>query len=207
LAHDQTITDLRKARRADGGTADLTVFPSADGYEALWMLVADQSLPFAWTAATCADEGWVWFALKDQRILPQTLLWLSNGGRDYPPWNGRHRRAIGLEEISGYFHLGHAASVADNPIARRGSATAVELRADAPLTVSYMFGLAEVPRGFDAVRDIVSVPGGVTLIDGGGRQVFAACDASFVTGGAATRVEWAGSGADCGRLSRAIRLG
>ena len=24
--------------------------------------------------------------------LPQTLLWFSNGGRDYPPWNGRHRR-------------------------------------------------------------------------------------------------------------------
>ena len=51
-----------------------------------------------------------------------------------------------------------------------------------PLTVSYMFGLAEAPQGFGAVSDIVRVPGGVKLVDGGGREVFAACDVSFVTG-------------------------
>jgi hypothetical protein len=182
LAEGQAIADLRKARRADGGTADLTIYPTPDGTEALWMLVAERSLPFAWTAATSADEGWIWFALKDQRMLPQTLLWMSNGGRDYPPWNGRHRRAIGLEEICGYFHLGHAASIADNPVAASGSPTAVELSADAPLTVSYMFGLAEAPQGFGAVSDIVRAPGGVKLVDGGGHEVFAACDVSFVTG-------------------------
>ena len=52
LAEGQTIADLHKARRADGGTVDLTVYPTVDGYEAIWMLVADRSLPFAWTAAT-----------------------------------------------------------------------------------------------------------------------------------------------------------
>ena len=65
--------------------------------------------------------------LKDPRVLPQTVVWMSNGGRDYAPWNGRHRRAIGLEEICGYFHLGHAASLADNPVAAAGSPTAVTL--------------------------------------------------------------------------------
>ena len=91
-------------------------------------------------------------------------------------------RAIGLEEICGYFHLGHAASIADNPVAASGSPTAVEL-SGRPLTVSYMFGLAEAPQGFGAVSDIVRVAGGVKLVDGGGREVFAACDVSFVTGG------------------------
>ena len=182
LKNNQNIADLHRAMRMDGGTVDLTRFPSPDGYETIWMLVADRTPPFAWTAATCAEDGWVWFALKNQRVLPQTLVWFSNGGRDYAPWNGRHRRAIGLEEICGYFHLGHAASIADNPVAASGSPTAVQLTPDAPLDVSYMFGLAAVPPGFGAVKDIVSVPGGVRLIDVAGQEVFAACDLSFVTG-------------------------
>jgi hypothetical protein len=182
LAEDQHIQNLRKARRPDGRTVDLTVFPPEDGYEALWMVVSDPSLPFAWTAATAADQGWVWFSLKDQRSLPETLLWFSNGGRDYPPWNGRHRRAIGLEEICGYFHLGHAASTGDNPVAAAGSPTAVELRSDGPLAFSYVFGVAPAPLGFGAVGEIRSAPGGVKLVDAGGREIVAACDLSFVKG-------------------------
>ncbi len=95
LKNNQNIVDLHRALRMDGGTVDLTRFPSPEGYETIWMLVADHAPPFAWTAATCAEDGWVWFALKNQRILPQTLVWFSNGGRDYAPWNGqaspRHR--------------------------------------------------------------------------------------------------------------------
>ena len=98
------------------------------------------------------------------------------------PLERQHRRAIGLEEICGYFHLGHAASVADNPVAASGSPTAVQLVPDAPLNLSYMFGLAAVPPGFGTVRDIVSAPGGVRLTDIAGKQVFAACDLSFITG-------------------------
>ena len=182
LTEGQTITDLHKARRADGGTVDLTVFPAAEGFEQIWMLVDDPALPFAWTAATAAEEGWVWFGLKDPRVLPQTLMWMSDGGRDYPPWNGRHRRAIGLEEICGYFHLSHARSIADNPVADAGSPTAVTLRPDGALTVSYLFGLAAVPEGFGRVADIAAVAGGVALRDADGHEAFAACDPSFVTG-------------------------
>jgi hypothetical protein len=182
LKNNQSIANLRQAMRMDGGTVDLTRFPCPDGYETIWMLVADRTTPFAWTAATCVEDGWVWFALKDQRVLPQTLVWFSNGGRDYAPWNGRHRRAIGLEEICGYFHLGHAASIADNPVAASGSPTAVQMTPDAPLDVSYMFGLAAVPPGFGAVRDIVPAPSGIKLIDVAGQEIFAACDLSFVAG-------------------------
>ncbi len=182
LAEGQVITDLHRAKRADGGTTDLTIYPSPDGYEAIWMVVSDPAVPFAWTAATASEEGWVWFGLKDRRVLPQTLMWLSNGGRDYAPWNGRHRRVIGLEEICGYFHLSHSASIADNPVAAKGIPTAVELKAGSPLTVSYMFGLAATPPGFGAVADVRRVAGGVTLVDSEGREAFAACDPSYVIG-------------------------
>lgn len=181
LRNNQTVADLHRAERMDGGTVDLTRFPSPEGFEAIWMVVADRKPAFAWTAATCAEGGWVWFGLKNPRVLPQTLVWFSNGGRDYAPWNGRHRNAIGLEEICGYFHLGHAASIADNPVVASGSPTAITLTPDAPTVVSYMFGLAAVPSDFGAVRDIVGAAGGVTLIDTNGRTVFAACDLNFIT--------------------------
>ncbi len=181
LQNGQTITDLHNAQRADGGTVDLTIFPSPEGFEALWMVVADRRPEFAWTAATSA-EGWVWFGLKNPRVLPQTLVWFSNGGRDYAPWNGRHRRVIGLEEICAYFHLGHKASMAENPVSRTGSPTTVTLTPDVPVTVCYMFGIAPIPDGFGAVTDIVRAPGGVKLLDAAGHAAFAACDPSFVAG-------------------------
>ena len=182
LAQDQVIADIHRARRADGGTVDLTMFPSPDGFEAIWMAVTDPAQSLGWSAATAAEEGWVWFGIKDRRVLPETLLWFSNGGRDYPPWNGRHRRVIGIEEICGYFHVSHAASIADNPVAAMGIPTAVTLSPATPVVVSYVFGLAAIPPGFGAVQSIVPSPGGVTLADKAGRETFGACDLSFVTG-------------------------
>lgn len=181
LAEAQTIRDLTVARRGDGGTADLTRFPCADGHEALWMLVSDLAPPFAWTTATAADQSLVWFSLRDQRSLPQTLFWFSNGGRDYPPWNGRHRGIIGIEDICGYFHLGHAASIGGNPVSAAGSPTAIELVPEGQRTISYMFGLSATPPGFGAVVDIAAAPGGIRLTDAAGAAVFVACDLSFIT--------------------------
>lgn len=182
LRNDQVIADLRRAARMDGGTVDLSRFPGPDGYEAIVMLVNVRTPPFAWTAATSAEGGWVWFALKNPRVLPQTLLWLSNGGRDYAPWNGRHRRAIGLEEICGYFHLGHARSTAPNPVEAGGSPTTVRLSPEEPLVVSYLFGLAAIPREFGPVETVAAAQGGVTLTGASGHAVFAPCDPAFVTG-------------------------
>jgi hypothetical protein len=180
LAAGQSMVDLKAARRVDGSPVDLTVYPTPDGTEAIWMLVSDPTRSFSWTAATAAEEGWVWFGLKNPRVLPQTLIWCSNGGRDYAPWNGRHRRVIGLEEICGYFHLSHGGSIGDNPVATAGSPTAIELGPGRSREISYIFGLAETPAGFGAVADIRSVPGGIELVDAEGRKAFAACDVTFL---------------------------
>jgi hypothetical protein len=179
LAEDQKIADITRARRVDGGTVDISVFPAAPDFESLWMVVSDPSLPFGWTAATAAEEGWVWFGLKNPRELPQTVIWMSDGGRDYAPWNGRHRGCLGLEEICGYFHLGTSRSVADNPVAAAGSPTAVTLGGK-PVSVSYVFGVAAIPAGFGRVKEIAPAPGGINLVDTGGRKAFAAVDLSFI---------------------------
>jgi len=59
---------------------------------------------------------------------PSLLLWISNRGRKFEPWNGRHL-ALGVEPICSPFGLGPATALADNPIAKSGVATA---RAFAP---------------------------------------------------------------------------
>lgn len=185
LAYPQEIVDLHSARLADGGTADLTRYSFAEGHEDIWMLTADRSQPFGWTAATSPEGGWVWFALKDPRVLPATVLWLSNGGRTYAPWNSRHRHVIGMEEVCSHFHLGHAASIADNPMAARGTPTAITL--GGTVAIRYAFGLAPAPAGFGAVAEIRPAEGGVVLADAGGREAFAAIDLSHVTAASSNR--------------------
>jgi hypothetical protein len=180
LAYPQEITDLRTARRGDGGTIDLTSYPTEDGHEDLWMLASDPVPGFAWTAAT-SEDGWVWFGIKNPRILPGTVIWQSNGGRSYPPFSSRHRRVIGLEEVCSWFHLGHAASTGDNPLAARGVPTAISLRPDGTVVIPYLFGLAAVPADFGPVASITEDDGGVLIADESGREAFAACDVSFVT--------------------------
>ena len=128
------------------------------------MIVADATLPFAWTAVTFPKERYVWFALKNPRILRQTIFWISNGGRHYPPWNGRHVNVLGLEDVTSWFHVGLAESVAKNPISARGHSTLVTLQPDKPLAVPYIMGIAKIPHGFDRVESIEAGPGEKNII-------------------------------------------
>ena len=107
------------------------------------------------------------------------LIWMSDGGRDYAPWEGRNKRCIGLEDICGYFHLGTGPSVADNPVAASGTPTAVTL-GDRPVSLSTVFGVAATPAGFGRVKEVVKAPGGINLVDAGGRKAFAAVDLAFI---------------------------
>ncbi|HEY5792469.1 MAG TPA: hypothetical protein VIS74_04170, partial [Chthoniobacterales bacterium] len=114
---------LRRVPLAAGGFADLSRYPAREGFEDLVMVCAGPRQPLAWTAAAFPREGFVWFALKDPRVLASTVFWHSNGGRHYAPWNGRHRGVLGLEEVTSYFHTGLAESAAPNPVSARGIPT------------------------------------------------------------------------------------
>lgn len=163
LAYPQTFDDLQQIACADGSSVDLSVFPKLEQSEEILMLIADQSAPLVWSAATAPRAGWVWFALKDARVLRNTVLWMSNGGRDYPPFSGRHRRCLGIEEVTGYFHLGHRASAGNNPLQEHGHPTAVRLEPEGTLTVRYAFGVTPVPPGFKRVQAIETDGDGLLL--------------------------------------------
>ena len=174
---------LDRVPMVTGETTDLSRYPARRGYEDLVMLVADDTKAFAWTAVTFPKQRYVWFALKDPRVLRSTIFWVSNGGRHYAPWNGRHVNVLGLEEVTSNFHVGLAESVADNPIARRGYATKVELSPDRPLVVNYIFGVAAIPKDFERVDAIEEFDGGIVLRSGDSK-VRVPVDPGFLRGSA-----------------------
>lgn len=173
---------LDKVPLAAGGFADLTEYPARRGYEDIALLVSDARQAFAWTAVTFPLEGYVWFALKDPRALRQTVFWISNGGRHYAPWNGRHVNVLGLEEVTSYFHYGLAESAAANPLSEIGYQTVCQLNRKTPLVVNYIMAVASVPKGFDRVVAITASKNqqSVQLTDGSGRSATAPLDLKFL---------------------------
>jgi hypothetical protein len=173
---------LRAVPLATGGSTDLTSYPARRGYEDLVMLCNDLDVPFAWTAVTFPQQRYVWFALKNPRVLRQTIFWLSNGGRHYPPWNGRHTGVLGLEEVTSNFHYGLAESVQKNPIAAKGIPTHQVLDPARPLAVPYIMGAVPIPSGFDRLKAIEPALGEdvVTLLARNGKKVRVAVNTDFL---------------------------
>jgi hypothetical protein len=176
------FTSLAKVPLAAGGTTDLASYPARRGFTDLVLMASRQEGPFAWTAVTFPRERYVWFALKDPRVLRQTIFWISNGGRHYAPWNGRHLSAIGLEEVTSYFHKGLAESARPNSLSRRGIPTYLSLRPDETMVINYIMAVAEIPAGFDEVRTIQPGGPGVILTSVSGRKVRAPLCLDFLQG-------------------------
>ena len=168
--------------RADGGTADLSRYPAREGFEDLVMLMGKPGRSLGWSAVTFPRERWVFLQLKNPEVLRHTILWHSNGGRHYPPWSGRHRGVLGVEETTSYFHLGLAESARRNELSRAGFPTTVALSPKTPLRVAHIFAVAAIPRGFDLVADVQSDGGGIAITSASGRTVRMPLDVEFLQG-------------------------
>lgn len=120
------FTDLAAVPLATGGTTDLGRYPAREGFEDLVMVTAEDP-DFGWTAVTFSDH--VWISLKNARLFPSTLFWISNGGRHQLPWGGKHRWRMGIEDVCGYFCEGLKTSREDL-LRDRGIATTGLFRAE-----------------------------------------------------------------------------
>ena len=176
---------LERVPTVTGEVADLSCYPARRGFEDLVMLVSDDQAPFAWTAVAFPKQRFVWFALKDPRVLRETVFWISNGGRHYPPWKGRHVGVLGIEDVTANFHLGLADSAGPNPISAKGFPTCLKLRPRKPLVVPYIMGVVKIPAGFDRVTSIQPGPGlqAITLRAASGTQARAAVKLEFLQAG------------------------
>jgi hypothetical protein len=172
LKQGATFDDLSKVPMADGGVADLTRYPARLGFEDLVMITQDRAIPLAWSAVSFPRQKYVWFALKDASVLTQTVLWMSNRGRHYAPWSGRHVGVLGIEDITGYFHYGLAESCKTNPMSQLGYPTSFAFDGK-PMMVNYIMGCARAPAGFDRVTSIEPDETGefITIRSAGGKSI------------------------------------
>ena len=116
------------------------------------------------------DEGYLWFSLKDPKVLNSTVFWIENHGRHGVPWNGRNN-CLGLEDVTAHFADGLHASAEPNVLTKAGVKTAVELSADHPTAVHYIQGVAKVPSGFEQVKTVKFSPGAATFVSTNGHEV------------------------------------
>lgn len=125
LAYPARTIELDAFPAADGGTVDLGDYRMDRRHEDFVTLVEADNAGPGWTAVARRAERDLVLVLKHPADLPVTMLWISNGGRDYAPWSGRHRGVLGIED--GRTAIGHAASLGDNWLKREGVATAFDL--------------------------------------------------------------------------------
>ena len=182
LKAGSTFSTLERVPMINGMSADLTRYPSRPGFEDLVMLSADPAVPLAWTAVVFPSQGYVWFALRDPRTLRHTIFWISNGGRHYPPWNGRHTAVMGIEDVTSFFHYGLAESAKPNPLSRRGIPTSLTLNPRRPTVINYIMGVAPIPRGFDRVKEIVPTRDGIELRAENRKRATCALELAFLAG-------------------------
>ncbi len=181
LAVDREIADRAKVPTVWGGTVDLTRYPTPRGFEDLACFVSDQRKEFCFSSVSVPEEGWLYFQLKDPKVLAETLWWMSNGGRHFPPWSGRVAATLALEEVTGYFAYGREASLRPNPFTARGYPAACTLAADHPFTVRFIMGVVPIDRSFRGVADIVRRSASAIAIRGrGGESIDVRCAVDFL---------------------------
>ena len=130
----------------------------------------------AWTVAVNLREGYAWYSIKDQSVLPHTVMWMENRGRHGAPWNGRNS-CLGLEETCSYFAAGLAAPDDGGVIGSAGIPTAVDLQPDEPLVVRTIQGVFAVD---DPEIEIVALDESGVFVDHTGRRYELATNPEWV---------------------------
>ncbi|UCI19788.1 hypothetical protein FJ970_02085 [Mesorhizobium sp. B2-1-8] len=168
LAYPARSSDLAHFPAAGGGTLDLTNYRIEHRREDFLTLVeADHGGP-GWTALARHAEDDLVLVLKNPAELPVTMLWFSNGGRDYAPWSGRHLGVLGIED--GRTAIGHAASLGDNWLKREGVATAFALDEDRGVSFRHVIGALPLSGG-EPPREITTADGRLRLAGAAASEV------------------------------------
>ena len=117
LKQGECFDCLAEVPLANGGTLSFADYPSRIQHEDLIMISAADEVVLGWTAVSF--ENYVWLTIRSTKQFPSTLFWLTNGGRTAAPWNGTHKRRIGVEDVCSYFGDGFDVSRTE-PLAKHG---------------------------------------------------------------------------------------
>jgi hypothetical protein len=140
---------------------------------------ATTAQPFAWSA--CVTEGHVWFSLKNPADYPATMFWLSNGGRSAAPWDGRHTKRVGIEDVCSHFCDGVDVSRKDL-LSGLGIPTTRRFSKETPVSLRNIQAVAESPTGFGLVKSITPEgPDKLRIADENGIELVTPINWKFVT--------------------------
>ena len=145
------------------GPVDLTRYPWSDRHEDFVAGLEAAGNDLGWTAVTRPEEGDLYLSLRNGRRLPMTMLWHSNGGRDYAPWSGRHFGCLGVEEGAADHMLGLSTE------ADLSGPGAIELSADGVAEVRHVIGAVSWPSG-EPVADVRITDGTLEIGGEGGAE-------------------------------------
>ncbi|WP_394690388.1 hypothetical protein [Hoeflea sp.] len=181
LAYPARSEDLEAFPLVGGGAADLTRFPPGKAHEDFLTLVekSRNRAALGWSVVSRTAEQDRVLILKNSETLPVTMLWMSNGGRDYAPWSGRHAGVLGIEDAraSG---LGHADSIRPNAINSSGIPTAFDLGGQQIVRIRQVIGACAIAAGQGEVVDLTVETDRLTLHFDRGSSRTMPFDASFL---------------------------
>ncbi len=146
LAYPRRHEDAVEFPGAEGGTVNLHRYPWGDAHEDFVAGVEDPGSSLGWTAVV-RPEGDLILSLKNARALPLTMLWHSNGGRDYAPWNGRHKGCLGVEEGAALPVLGLSSHEVPDPLTAAGQPALLTLDPIGTVEVRHVLGAIRWPSG------------------------------------------------------------
>jgi hypothetical protein len=179
LACGKRVENISRFPSEDGGVVDLCDLPIGDRHEDFVTLIEAEGSPLGWTAVLRDAENDIVFVLKAPDILPVTMFWHSNGGRDHAPWNGQHRGVLGIEDGCAAGVDGHRASLAHNAVSDEGVLTALAL--GGTIRIPHVIGAIPRPQGWGNITAIGAYDGQLTLTDVGGESLSLPFDTEFLT--------------------------
>lgn len=147
LAYPRRAEDAAEFPAADGGTVNLHRYPWGPAHEDFVAGVEDPASRLGWTAVVRPEEGDLYLSLRNPRALPLTMLWHSNGGRDYAPWNGRHMGCLGVEEGAALPMLGLSSQETPDPLTAAGQPGLLTLDPMGTVEVRHVIGALRWPSG------------------------------------------------------------
>jgi hypothetical protein len=147
LAYPKRSEDAAEFPGADGGTVNLYRYPWGERHEDFVAGVEDPASRLGWTAVVRPAEGDLFLSLKNARALPMTMLWHSNGGRDYAPWNGRHLGCLGVEDGAALPMLGLSSRETPDPLTAAGQPALLTLDPAGTVEVRHVLGAVRWPSG------------------------------------------------------------
>ena len=135
VAHGRACAGIDAVPMLDGSTRSFASLPLPFDTEELLLVAGHEGV----ARLTNRAEGYRVVMEWDPAVFPGVLLWVSNRGRRYAPWNGRHL-GLGVEPVCAPFDLGYAHAVNPrSPLRARGVATATRFAPGRELETKYSF--------------------------------------------------------------------